>query len=330
MGITYKQSGVDIDAGNESVNRIKNIVKQTFDKYVLTGIGTFGAMYDFGELATQYKHPVLVQSTDSVGTKVMLASKANAYGMIGKDIVAHCCNDILSQGAKPLTFLDYIAAPSIDPARIAEIVSGVAEGCKSAGVSLVGGEIAELSGVYKENEFDLVGCVLGVVEKDKIITGEKIKPSDIVLGFASSGLHTNGYTLARKVLFDISGISINSKEGRALLEPHLNYTKPVFEILNKGIEIKGIAHITGGGFYENIPRILPKDCGVEIQKNSWPVLPVFKTIQKRGNVKEKEMYRTFNMGIGMIIVVSPEDAHKIDGVYKIGKVVKGNKIVVIK
>jgi len=334
MSITYQQSGVNIDAGNESVRRIKELVKKTFDRNVLSGIGGFGSMYDIHEFTKGYKHPILVQSTDSVGTKVMIASAMDKYDTIGRDIVAHSCDDVLAMGARPITFLDYIAANKIIPGKIEKIVSGIADACAESGVSLVGGETAELGGVYAQGEFDLVGAVAGIVEKDKIITGAKIQPQDAALGLPSSGLHTNGYSLARKLFFEIGGYKVSSKidelhttVGEALLTSHINYTNAIFEILDSGLEIKGLAHITGGGFIENIPRMLPAHCAIEINKGSWPILPVFEVMREIGSLEEREMFRTFNMGIGMVVIVAPGDVDSIinsckTNVYKIGQVIK--------
>src|SRR3989338_3888809 len=304
MTITYKQAGVNIDAGEETVRRIKEKVKTTFSKHVLTGLGSFGAVYDIKEAFAEYKHPLMVQSVDGVGTKLIIARMMDKYDTVGIDIVSNCAGDIVAMGAKPLTFLDYIASERLDPNQVETIVKSMVHECIENNISLVGGETAEMPGVYKTGEHDIVGCITGVVEKDKVITGKNIKSGDIILGFASNGLHTNGYSLARKLFFEI--------------------------------EIKGIAHITGGGFIENIPRILPNNCAVEINKKSWPHLPVFEVMQQIGNIEEKEMYRTFNMGIGMILVISPENIVKTFEqitkypkfkLYEIGKVVEGNKNV---
>jgi len=338
MSTTYQSAGVNIDAGNEAVSRIKHIVKTTFDEHVLTGIGSFGSMYDIGSFLKNYHHPILVQSTDSVGTKVKIATMTGKHKNIGLDMVGHSCGDILAQGARPITFLDYIATDSVRPDHIAEVVRGLAEGCQESGMSLVGGEVAEMPGVYAPNEYDLVGTITGIVEKDKVITGERIAEGDILLGFASNGLHTNGYSLARKLFFEMGHYSVTSEipefegtVGEELLKPHTNYTRPVLGLLDAGIDIKGIAHITGGGMLENIPRILPKSCVAEIQKGSWPVLPIFNVVQQIGGVEEREMYRTFNMGIGMVLVVHANDVGKVKmkvsefsefDIYEIGRVVE--------
>ncbi len=271
-GTTYKDSGVDIDAGNESIKRVRKNIHSTFNSSVLTGIGTFGAMYDLSDIIKTYKKPVLVQSIDSVGTKLVVANMANFHKTIGIDMVAHSCNDVLCQGARPITFLDYIAVDKLDPNHIQDVVDGICEGCREADLPLTGGELAELPGVYKEGEYDLVGAVSGVVEKDKIIDGLKIAPGDAVLGLASSGLHTNGFSLARNVLFNIKKFNVDQYMeelectlGEALLKPHINYTRPVLSLLDE-FNIKGIAHITGGGLVNNLPRVLPENCQVMVSK----------------------------------------------------------------
>ena len=339
----YKAAGVDIDAGNEAVARIKDGVKTTFKSNVLTGLGSFGSLYGLKPILESYNNPVMVQSIDGVGTKTIIARKLKKFDTIGMDLLSACANDILVMGARPLTFLDYIANDKLKPDIIEEIVSGMVKACKETGVSLVGGETAEMPDTYLPGEHDLVGVITGVMEKDKIITGESIKPGDVVLGLPSNGLHTNGYSLARKLFFEIGGYGVNDtipelkkSVGLTLLEPHINYTNHVFAVLDKDINVKGIAHITGGGLVENIPRILPDDCGVEIQKGSWPILPVFDVMQSLGNVDEDEMYRTFNMGIGMVFIVNPADMDSVKNatknlteVYEIGSVFSGNKDVTI-
>ena len=336
----YKSAGVDIDAGNEAVDRIKDGVKSTFTANVLTGLGSFGSLYDLKPLLENYENPVLVQSIDGVGTKTIISRKLGKFDTIGIDLLSACANDILVMGAQPLTFLDYIANDKLNPDIIEEIVSGMVKACRETGVSLVGGETAEMPNTYLPDEHDLVGVITGVVDKDKIITGETIRPGDAVLGLPSSGLHTNGYSFARKLFFDIGGYDINDlipklqkSVGLTLLEPHINYTKHVFAALDTGVDIKGIAHITGGGLLENIPRILPNGCGVELQKGSWPSVPVFGVMQSIGNVNEDEMFRAFNMGIGMVFVVETDDAYSVKDalknlteVYKIGSIIKGNGV----
>ena len=342
--IDYKSAGVDIDAGNEAVDRIKDGVKSTFTSSVLTGLGSFGSLYDLKPILEKYDHPVMVQSIDGVGTKTIIARKMEKFDTIGIDLLSAAANDILVMGARPLTFLDYIANDKLKPEIVEEIVSGMVKACKDTGVSLVGGETAEMPDTYLPGEHDLVGIITGVIEKEKIITGENIRPGDVVLGLPSSGLHTNGYSFARKLFFEIGGYNVNDKipeleksVGLTLLEPHINYTNHVFSVLDKGIDVKGIAHITGGGLVENIPRILPDGCGVELQKVSWPTLPVFDVMRSIGDVDESEMYRAFNMGIGMIFIVSPDnigavtDALKdLTDVYEIGSVVNAKNKVLLK
>jgi len=341
--IDYKSAGVDIDAGNEAVDRIKDGVKSTFTSNVLTGLGSFGSLYDLKPILENYDHPIMVQSIDGVGTKTIIARKLGKFDTIGIDLLSAAANDILVMGAKPLTFLDYIANDKLKPEIVEEIVSGMVKACKETGVSLVGGETAEMPDTYLPGEHDLVGIITGVVEKEKIITGENIKAGDVVLGLPSSGLHTNGYSFARKLFFDIGGYDVNDtipelekSVGLTLLEPHINYTNHVFSVLDNGIDLKGIAHITGGGLVENIPRILPDGCGVEIQKRSWPGLPVFDVMQSLGDVEEDEMFRTFNMGVGMAFIVSPNDVDSVKDalkdltdVYDVGFVVSGEKHVSI-
>jgi len=333
----YKSAGVDIDAGNEAVKRIKKGVQSTFTTNVLTGLGSFGSLYDLKSILDDYKNPVLVQSIDGVGTKAIIARKLGKFNTIGIDLLSACANDILVMGARPLTFLDYIANDKLRPDTIEEIVAGMVQACRDTGVSLVGGETAEMPDTYLPGEHDLVGVITGVVEKDKIITGEAIQPGDVVLGLLSSGLHTNGYSLARKLFFEIGGYDVNDtipelekSVGLTLLEPHINYTNHVFAVLDKEIGVKGIAHITGGGLVENIPRILPDGCCVEIHKGSWPGVPIFNVMQSIGSVDENEMYRTFNMGIGMIIIAAPDQVNsikKIIDVHEVGFVVAGGNQV---
>ena len=338
--IDYRAAGVNIDAGNEAVNRIKSLVKSTFTKNVLTGLGRFGSLFRLKPLLDEYDDPVMVQSIDGVGTKTIIARKLNKFNTIGVDLLSACTNDILVMGAKPLTFLDYIANDKLKPKIIEEIVSGMVKACKDTGVSLVGGETAEMPDTYLPGEHDLVGIITGVVEKDKIITGENIQPGHVALGLPSNGLHTNGYSLARKLFFEIGGYDVNDTipelekpVGLTLLEPHINYTNHVFTVLNAGIDIKGIAHITGGGLVENIPRILPNGCGIEIQKASWPNVPVFDVMQSIGNVDTDEMFRAFNMGIGIVFIVDFNDVSSIKDalkgltdIYEIGTVVSGKGV----
>jgi phosphoribosylformylglycinamidine cyclo-ligase len=342
--INYKSAGVDIDAGNEAVGRIKDGVKSTFTSNVLTGIGSFCSLYDLKSILENYDNPVMVQSIDGVGTKTIIARKLGKFDTIGIDLLSAAANDILVMGARPLTFLDYIANDKLNPETIEEIVSGMVKACKSTGVSLVGGETAEMPDTYLPGEHDLVGIITGIVEKEKIITGKNIKPGDVLLGLPSNGLHTNGYSFARKLFFEIGGYDVNDtipelekSIGLTLLEPHINYTNHVFATLDAGIDVKGIAHITGGGLVENIPRILPDGCGVEIQKGSWPNIPVFDVMQSISDVDEDEMYRAFNMGIGMTFIVSPDDIGAVTDalkdltdVYEIGSVVNAENKVILK
>ena len=334
--IYYKSAGVNIDAGNEAVDRIKDKVESTFTPNVIAGLGSFGSLYDLKPILEAYNNPVMVQSIDGVGTKTIIARKMGKFDTIGIDLLSACANDILVMGARPLTFLDYIANDKLNPDIVEEIISGMVKACKDTGVSLVGGETAEMPDTYLPGEHDLVGVITGVVEKDKIITGESIKPGDVVLGLPSNGPHTNGYSFARKLFFDVGGYSVNDiipelekSVGLTLLKPHINYTNHVFAMLDAGVEVKGIAHITGGGLIENIPRILPDGCGVEIQKESWPALPIFGVMQSIGDVDEDEMYRAFNMGIGMVFIVNPADMDTTKSLmetYKIGTVISGKGV----
>ena len=339
--VNYQQAGVNIDAGNEAVKRIKKEVNSTFTKDVMTSIGSFGSLYDLRTVMSAYKNPVMVQSIDGVGTKTIIARKLNKYDTIGIDLLSACVNDILVMGARPITFLDYIANDKLEPDIIEQIVAGMAKACRDTGVSLVGGETAEMPDTYLPGEHDLVGVITGIVEKDKVITGEKICPGDYILGLPSNGLHTNGYSLARKVFFDIGKLQIDDKPreldksiGHSLLEPHINYTRHVLSLINNDINIKGIAHITGGGLLENIPRILPNECMANIKSRSWPILGLFQSIQRIGGIEDSEMFRTFNMGIGMIFIINQEEVEaafeilsNLSDVYHIGRISKGKRVV---
>ena len=332
----YKKSGVDIKKGGEVVKRIKNHDASTHTKAVLKNIGSFGGLFELTDILKKYKNPVLVQSIDGVGTKLSIAKLMKKYDTVGEDMVNHSCNDILAMGARPLTFLDYVANEKLEPKVMEDIVKGMSKACKENGVALIGGETAEMPGTYAKGEHDIAGCITGIVEKDKIITGEKIKSGDIILGFPSSGLHTNGYSLARTILFKkakhtvkTKGVAFDKTVGDTLLKVHLNYSKPIFTLLDNNVEIKGIAHITGGGFIENIPRVLPETLNAEIQKGSWPMLPIFPYMQKIGKVSEAEMYRVFNMSIGLVIIIAPDQKKKIENLLKehkifwVGKIIKG-------
>jgi phosphoribosylformylglycinamidine cyclo-ligase len=341
----YKSAGVDIHAGNEAVKRIKKAVESTFSSDVLTDIGAFGAMYDLRSLLQHYKHPVLVQSIDGVGTKIIIARMMNKFDTIGIDLVSATTNDIIVLGAKPLTLLDYIANDTLRPDIIEQIVLGMVKACRENGISLVGGETAEMPGTYLAGEHDLAGVITGVVEKDKAILGKNIMPGDAVFAFTSSGLHTNGYSLARKLFFEVGKMKIDSlmpdsrqTVGEVLLEPHINYTRPVLHLLNKNIPIKGMAHITGGGLLENIPRVLPAHCAVEINKNTWVKPSVFSVLQTLGNLNDTELYRTFNMGVGMVLIADESiiDQAQLElktfpqfKLHHIGRVVQGNKQVML-
>ena len=336
--ITYKDAGVDIDAANLAVKNIKKYVKETYNSRVLSSIGSFSGLYQID------KEQVLVSSTDGVGTKLKLAFMTNKHDTIGQDLVNHCVNDILVLGAKPLFFLDYIGCGKVKPKIIEEIVKGLSLACKQNNCALIGGEIAELPGIYKENEYDLASFIVGKVNKNKIIDGSKIRKDDLVIGLSSNGLHTNGYSLVFKVLFDHANFKLDQKPKKLkctlkeeLMKVHLSYFKPVNELLDK-FEIMAMAHITGGGLLENIPRVLPKGCSVELYQDKWTINPIFELIQKHGDVPKDEMYRTFNMGIGFVLIVKKSDSAKILSQLKkydfssqiIGKVVSGDKKVVIK
>lgn len=337
--INYKTAGVDIEAGNEAVRRIKRNVEKTFSPQVLTGIGSFGAMYDLKPIFEQYKHPVMVQSIDGVGTKMIVARMMQKFDTIGIDLVSATTNDIIVLGAKPLTLLDYIATDCLKPENIEEIIVGMTKACLENDISLVGGETAEMPDTYLKGEHDLVGIITGVVEKQDAVLGTNITAGDVVMAFPSSGLHTNGYSLARKLFFDVGGYTVDSKipelgqsVGDALLAPHINYTKPVLHMLANRLSIKGMAHISGGGVLENIPRVLPDDCSVELYLNKCPTLPVFDVLRTIGHLDNKELYRTFNMGIGLIMIVAPDVVEEMRAalknypdfpLYEIGKVLSG-------
>lgn len=341
MSLTYASSGVNIAAGAEAVNQIKSAVKATYNNNVLTSLGSFGSAYSLKSIINKYTDPVLVQSTDGVGTKLIIAKMMDNFATIGQDVVSNNVNDMLCMGAKPITFLDYIGCSKLDPDQMATIVQNMASECVKIGVALVGGEMAEMPGVYVDGEVDVVGMVTGIVEKDKIITGQNIATGDVVIGLASSGLHTNGYSLARKAIFEIAKMSVFDEPselngltiGEVLLAPHRNYYEPINEILSKNIVIKGMAHITGGGFVENIPRIIPETVDVEIDTGSYKIPAIFDLIQQIGQVEKLEMYRTFNMGIGMILVVDRKNVAEIltlanecedQEAFVIGVVVEGN------
>lgn len=311
MGLTYKDSGVDKEKGYEEVQIIKEIVKKTHGKEVLTGIGGFAGL--FKPEISDMKEPVLVSGTDGVGTKIKLAMELDKHDTVGIDLVAMCVNDVLCQGAKPLFFLDYIATGSLKPAKMADLVRGVAEGCSQSECALIGGETAEMPGLYKENDYDLAGFAVGIVDRDKIIDGSGIKEGDVAISLSSSGVHSNGFSLVRAAL-DMANVKLSDKfedttVGERLLVPTRIYEKEISALL-KEVEIKGIAHITGGGLYENVPRMLPENIGIEFDLKESEIDSVFKAIQKWGNVETKEMFSTFNMGIGMVVVVDAKDVDK--------------------
>ena len=333
---SYKEAGVDVTAGYKSVELMKSYVQSTYTDGVKGDLGGFGGL--FAPNITNMKEPILVSGKDGVGTKLKLAFLMNKHDTIGQDCVAMCVNDIICCGAKPLFFLDYMSLWKNIPEMVASIVKGVADGCKMAGCALVGGETAEMPGLYAENEYDLAGFSVGIVDKEKMINPDNIQVGDVVIGLASSGVHSNGFSLVRKI-FNVNEENLKEyKEelgktlGEALLTPTKIYVKPVLKLIEE-IEVKGISHITGGGFYENMPRMLNEKVALNIDKNSYEVPALFKLIQKQGNIPERDMYNTFNMGIGMSIIVSKKDQEKAlqilkqegEEAYVIGEVVEGNK-----
>ncbi|SYX81625.1 phosphoribosylformylglycinamidine cyclo-ligase [Paenibacillus alvei] len=341
MSEAYKQAGVDIAAGNEAVERMKKHVRRTFTPGVLTDLGGFGALFQLD--IQRYKEPVLVSGTDGVGTKLKLAFALDKHDTIGIDAVAMCVNDIVVQGAEPLFFLDYLACGKVVPEQIESVVSGISEGCTQSGCALIGGETAEMPGMYAPDEYDIAGFSVGVVDKSRIITGESIRPGDVVLGLASSGLHSNGFSLVRKLLLEQGGLSLtdvapdgSSTLGEVLLTPTRIYVRSMLELM-KQVNVKGAAHITGGGFLENIPRVLPEGTSVEIEYGAWPIHPVFTWCKEIGKLTASELFMTFNMGIGMVIVVGEEEANTAirsleqsgEAVYRIGRVTEGSRQVYI-
>ena len=311
----YRQAGVDIERGEEVVRRIRSLARSTFRPEVLGDIGTFGGLFRLG--AERYVDPVLVSGTDGVGTKLKLAFLMDRHDTVGIDLVAMCVNDIIVSGAEPLFFLDYLAVGELVVSKAEAIVQGIAEGCRQAGCSLIGGETAELPSFYQKGEYDLAGFSVGVVERVAILTGEKIKPGDAVIGLASSGLHSNGFSLARRVLLEQAELSLDSSLdgldntlGETLLTPTRIYVTTILKLI-KDFSIHGLAHITGGGITRNVPRVLPQGCRADIRKNTWPIPPIFSHIQKFGHVEEDEMYRVFNMGIGFVLVVSADQEQAV-------------------
>ncbi|NBJ69365.1 MULTISPECIES: phosphoribosylformylglycinamidine cyclo-ligase [Clostridia] len=307
----YKQAGVDVEKGYEAVERMKKHIQRTNKKEVLGGIGAFAGLFDLSGFS--YKEPVLVSGTDGVGTKLKLAFAMNRHHTVGIDLVAMCINDIVAQGAKPLFFLDYIACGKNNPTQIEQIVTGVAEGCVQADVALIGGETAEMPGMYQAGEYDLAGFTVGIAEKKELITGESIRAGDVVIGLPSSGIHSNGYSLVRQITADLSldqSYGLSQTLGEALLTPTRIYAKPMQSLIETGY-IKGAAHITGGSFYENLPRMLPEKLGVEIHTQTWEVPEIFPFLQQQGNISMKEMFGVFNMGIGMAFVVCKQHVSQI-------------------
>ncbi len=337
--ISYKDAGVNIDAANDAKERIKTLAKSTFNSRVLSEIGSFGALFkpDFRGAA----EPILVSSADGVGTKLKIAFSTGIHNTVGYDLVAHCVDDILVQGARPLFFMDYIATGKLEPTVVASLIEGLARGCTEADCPLIGGETAEMPGFYADGEYDVAGFIVGWVDRAKIIDGSRIAAGDVLLGLPSVGLHTNGYSLARKLFFEIAGYAFDTQvpelgctAAEELLKPHRNYLPFLDESLSSGA-IKGLAHITGGGLLENLPRILPDGCTAEVDRGSWPVLPVFRHLETLGNLPESESYRVFNMGVGMVIAVAPDEADALRAeiaargieVYHIGRIVPGDKTV---
>ena len=339
--MTYKNAGVDVEEGQRAVKFMKEHVKSTFNSQVMQDIGGFAGLFALN--LEGIKEPVLVSGTDGVGTKLKLAFIMDKHDTIGQDCVAMCVNDILCQGAKPLFFLDYIATGKLRAEKIADIVKGIADGCKMADAPLIGGETAEMPGFYEYEEYDMAGFTVGIVDRSKIITGEKIKPGHVIIGLSSSGVHSNGFSLVRKIFLESGKFSLDEKLegleknlGETLLEPTRIYVKPVLEVL-KEIDVKGITHITGGGFYENVPRVLPEDVDANINLGNWHMPEIFNIIQREGNIATDEMYKTFNMGIGMMLVVDKNDVEITQKIlekmgeksFVIGNITEGKKQVVL-
>ena len=335
--LTYADAGVSFEAKAEAFKRLKTLSRSTYRPEVLSEIGSFGGLFALAE----YNKPVLVSSTDSVGTKLKIAFMMDAHDTVGYDIVAHCANDILAQGAEPLFFLDYIGTSALRPEVVEQIVKGVANGCRETGCALIGGETAELPEFYADGEYDLVGTIVGAVEHSQLITGSEIQPDDFLIGLGSLGLHTNGFSLARRILFKVCGYAVDQyipelgvAIGEELLKHHKSYVKPVLN-LRKKFNVKGIAHITGGGLSDNIARIVPQNCRVEIRKGSWEIPPIFPFLQECGGVEDAEMYHVFNMGIGLVLVIPPDQVDTAVAALKdmrespflIGKILHGGKEV---
>lgn len=329
----YKDSGVDIEKANAAKRAISEHVRGTWDEAVLSEVGSFGGLF---KIPDGYREPVLVSSMDGVGTKVLVANMAGRFDTVGQDLVNHCVNDILVQGARPLYFLDYMAAGSLDAGLVAEVVKGLATACRENGCALVGGETAEMPGLYSGSDFDLAGTIVGIVERDGVVDGSSIVPGDVVFALPSSGLHTNGYSLARRVFFDAAGLSVGDRVaelgctvGDELLKVHRSYLEPISELMRL-VTVKGLAHITGGGVVENLPRILPMGCAATIERGTWPVPAVFTFIAEKGDVADDEMFRVFNMGLGMLAVVGKEEADRVPGgleMHVVGEIVTGDGFV---
>ena len=337
--VTYADAGVDIERADRAKQRIKYLAHKTFNKNVLSDIGSFGGMFALDK--TKYKDPVLVSSVDGVGTKLKVAFEMNLHHTIGADLVNHCVNDIAVQGAAPLFFMDYFATGRLNPDIAEKVIAGIADACKHNGCALIGGETAEMPGFYERGEYDLAGFIVGIVDREKVITGKKIAVGDVLLGLPSNGLHTNGYSLARKLLFSVARYSpetyvneLKNKVGGELMRTHKSYWSIVKKLID-GDCVSALAHITGGGITENLPRVLPKGTAAVVDLGSWPVQPVFTHLQQLGNIPQDELYRTFNMGVGMILVVPPKKFKKVQGIleragekaFTIGRIVKGEKKV---
>ena len=336
----YKAAGVDIDAGNETVRRIRNLARGTFTPGVLSEIGSFGGLFRLDK--ERYQDPVLVSSADGVGTKLKVAFLMNQHDTVGADLVNHCVNDILVQGAEPLFFLDYLATGRLSPAVAEQVVTGVARACKENGCALIGGETAEMPGFYADGEYDIAGFIVGVVEKAKVIDGRAIVPGDVLIAVPSAGLHTNGYSLARRVFFETAGWKpdtlvreLGTTIGEALLAPHRSYLGLVRPLLEREW-VKGLAHITGGGLTENLPRTLPEGCAAEIDLKSWTIPPLFQLLQQHGGITRDEMFRAFNMGVGLVIACPSRDAERVINMlmrggepdaFRLGFVVAGERSV---
>ena len=312
--ITYKDAGVDIKKADEAIEMSKKEISSTFNKNVLSSIGGFGSMYSLKDILNSFEDPVLVQSIDGVGTKMSVAMAAENFQFIGHDLVNACCNDVAATGAEPLTFLDYVAGSNLDKNIVSDVIKSVAHECKERGVSLVGGETAEMPGTYHKDEYDLVGVATGVVERKNIVDGSSVKPGDVAVGVFSNGLHTNGYSLARKLIFETLGLSTsdilpgyNISIGDCLLAPHMNYSSLIKQTLKEGINIKSISHITGGGLVDNIPRVVPKNVSLEVDISSWKKIPIFNFLQRNLSIDKRDLYQTFNMGIGLVFIVEESE-----------------------